>query len=67
VTREIVSGLPAETATALEAMRYGPYVVGASLEVVEPLGHCDHVPLVHGDAATHLEPGMSCGAPGGTG
>jgi len=60
VTREIVSGLPAETATALEAMRYGPYVV-------EPLGHCDHVPLVHGDAATHLEPGMSCGAPGGTG
>lgn len=31
VTREIVSGLPAETARALEAMRYGPYVVGAFL------------------------------------
>jgi len=31
VTREIVSGLPTETADALEAMRYGPYVVGAFL------------------------------------
>src|SRR5256714_11569644 len=31
VTRAIVSGLPAETASALEAMRYGPYVVGAFL------------------------------------
>jgi protoporphyrinogen/coproporphyrinogen III oxidase len=31
VTRAIVAGLPAETAGALEAMRYGPYVVGAFL------------------------------------
>src|SRR2546423_1769118 len=31
VTRAIVSGLPAETASALEAMRYGPYGVGAFL------------------------------------
>src|SRR4051812_31220966 len=31
VTREIVSGLPTETAVALESMRYGPYVVGAFL------------------------------------
>jgi len=30
-TRAIVAGLPAETAGALEAMRYGPYVVGAFL------------------------------------
>ena len=31
VAREIIHGLPAETADALEAMRYGPYVVGAVL------------------------------------
>src|SRR5436305_222900 len=31
VTRQIVSGLPAETAAALDAMRYGPYVVGSFL------------------------------------
>jgi protoporphyrinogen/coproporphyrinogen III oxidase len=31
VTRAIVPGLPAETASALEAIRYGPYVVGAFL------------------------------------
>ena len=31
VAREIIHGLPAETADALGAMRYGPYVVGAVL------------------------------------
>jgi protoporphyrinogen/coproporphyrinogen III oxidase len=31
VTREIVSGLPADTAAALAAIAYGPYVVGAFL------------------------------------
>ena len=31
VTREIVQGLPADTAAALEAIPYGPYVVGAFL------------------------------------
>jgi oxygen-dependent protoporphyrinogen oxidase len=31
VTRAIVPGLPAETASALDAIRYGPYVVGAFL------------------------------------
>jgi oxygen-dependent protoporphyrinogen oxidase len=31
VTHEIVRGLPTDTAEALEAMRYGPYVVGAFL------------------------------------
>ncbi len=31
VTREIVTGLPADTAAALDAIRYGPYVVGAFL------------------------------------
>jgi protoporphyrinogen/coproporphyrinogen III oxidase len=31
VTREIVAGLPADTAAALEAIPYGPYVVGAFL------------------------------------
>jgi oxygen-dependent protoporphyrinogen oxidase len=31
VTRELVPDLPAETAAALEAVRYGPYVVGAFL------------------------------------
>ena len=31
VTREIVAGLPADTAAALEAVPYGPYVVGAFL------------------------------------
>src|SRR5690349_2097224 len=31
VTRELVQGLPAETAAALGAVRYGPYVVGAFL------------------------------------
>lgn len=31
VTREIVRRLPTETANALEAIRYGPYVVGAVL------------------------------------
>jgi oxygen-dependent protoporphyrinogen oxidase len=31
VAREIVSDLPAETAAALEEVRYGPYVVGAFL------------------------------------
>jgi len=31
VTREIVGGLPAETAAALERIPYGPYVVGAFL------------------------------------
>jgi oxygen-dependent protoporphyrinogen oxidase len=31
VTREIVAGLPGETATALERIPYGPYVVGAFL------------------------------------
>jgi oxygen-dependent protoporphyrinogen oxidase len=31
VAREIVADLPADTASALEAMRYGPYVVGAFL------------------------------------
>ncbi|HSO30675.1 MAG TPA: NAD(P)/FAD-dependent oxidoreductase [Candidatus Sulfomarinibacteraceae bacterium] len=31
VTREIVAELPAETAAALEAIPYGPYVVGAFL------------------------------------
>ena len=31
VTREIVRGLPRETADALDAVRYGPYIVGAFL------------------------------------
>jgi oxygen-dependent protoporphyrinogen oxidase len=31
VAREIVRGLPADTAAALAALRYGPYVVGAFL------------------------------------
>lgn len=31
VTREIVAGLPADTASALERIPYGPYVVGAFL------------------------------------
>jgi oxygen-dependent protoporphyrinogen oxidase len=31
VTREIVAGLPADTAAALEKIPYGPYVVGAFL------------------------------------
>jgi oxygen-dependent protoporphyrinogen oxidase len=31
VTRELVRGLPADTAAALDAIRYGPYVIGAFL------------------------------------
>jgi protoporphyrinogen/coproporphyrinogen III oxidase len=38
VTREIVADLPADTAAALGAVRYGPYVVGAFLvDEAEPL------------------------------
>ena len=38
VTREIVQDLPAETAAALGAVRYGPYVVGAFLvDEAEPM------------------------------
>src|SRR3954452_10942578 len=54
VTREIVRGLPAETAAALAAMRYGPYVVGSFLTA-------ETAPMPWDDLYALATPGRSFG------